>query len=55
MMSINFRNIAISKVKNTEYCCIITVVSNTEAIKLLQNINLTEKREHYKTKHQEQF
>ena len=42
----NLRNIPISKIKNTDYCCIITEISKNEAIKLLQNIDLTEKMEH---------
>ena len=44
-MSINLSDIAISKIKNTNYCCIITVISKSEAIKLLQNIDLTENSE----------
>ena len=43
-------NIAILKIKNTNYCCIITGICKMEAIKLLQNIDLTEKVERYKTK-----
>ena len=43
MMSMNLRNIAFLKIKNTDYCCIITGISKSEAIKLLQNVDLTEK------------
>ena len=55
MMSINLSDIVILKIKNSNYCCIITGISKIEAIKLLQNIDLTEKKEHYKTKNQEQI
>ena len=34
-------NIAILNIK--DYCCIITGISKSEAIKLFQNIDLTEK------------
>ena len=43
-------DIAILKIKNASYRCIVTGISKSEAIKLLQNIDLTEKIEHYKTK-----
>ena len=43
MMSINLSDITILKIKNADYCCIITEITISEAIKLLQNINLTEK------------
>ena len=39
----NLSGIAISKIKNTNYRCIITGISKSEAIKLLLNIDLTEK------------
>ena len=35
-------NIAILTVKNTDYQCIINAINKNEAIKSLQNINLTE-------------
>ena len=44
MMSLNLSNIAISKIKNNDYQFIIIVISRSEAINLMQNINLTEKR-----------
>ena len=44
MMSMNLNNIAILKIKDTEYCCIISRISKSEAIKLLKNIDLTEIR-----------
>ena len=40
----NLRNIVVLKIKNADYRCIITGVSKSEAIKLLQNIDLTEKK-----------
>ena len=42
IMSMN-SNIAILKIKNSDYCC-----SKSEVTKLLQNNDLTEKVEHYK-------
>ena len=44
MMSMNLSNIAILKIKNVDYHCIVTGISKREPIKLLQNIDLTEKR-----------
>ena len=43
MMSINFSNTFILKIKNINYRCVITGISKSESIKLLQNICLTEK------------
>ena len=43
MMSVNLCNIAILKIKNANYCCIISGISKSAVIKLLQNIELTEK------------
>ena len=48
MMSMNRRDIAILNIKSDDYWCINSVVSKSEAINLMQNINLTEKGEHYK-------
>ena len=45
MMSMNLSNVAILKIKNTDYCCITTGISKSKAINLMQNIDLTEKRE----------
>ena len=53
-MSINLSNIAILNIKDFDYHYIISRNSKSEALKLLQNIDLTEKVEHYKAKHQEQ-
>ena len=41
MVSMNLSNIAISKFKNADSRCIISRISKGEAIKLLQNIDLT--------------
>ena len=43
MISINLSNITILKTKNVDYRCIITGISKNEAVKLSQNIDLTEK------------
>ena len=43
MMSINLSNIAILKIKNADYRCIITGISESEAIRFFENINFTEK------------
>ena len=42
MMSVNLSDIAILNIKGSDYHC-ISLISKTEAIKLLQNINLTVK------------
>ena len=42
-MSMNHSNITILKIKNADYFCIDTGISKSEVIKLLQNIDLTEK------------
>ena len=43
MMSMNLSDVAIFKIKNNHYCCIIIGTSKSEAIKLLQNIDLAER------------
>ena len=43
MMSMNLSDIVILKIRNADYCCIITGSSKNEAIKLLQNTDLTDK------------
>ena len=42
-------DIAISNIESTDYRCIISGISKSGAINLMQNIDLTEKEEHYKT------
>ena len=36
-------NITLLEIKNADYCCIFSGISKSEAINLMQNINLTEK------------
>ena len=43
MISINLSNITILNFKGSDYHCIISLISKNEAIKLLQNGNLTKK------------
>ena len=43
IMSMNLNDIAILNIKGSDYCCIIGRISKSKAIKLLQNIDLTEK------------
>ena len=43
MMSIKLRDIAIINIKSFDYRCVISGISKSEAIKLLQNIDLAEK------------
>ena len=42
-MSLNISDIAILSLNGSEYLCIISLISNNEAIKLLQNADLTKK------------
>ena len=43
IMSMNLSNIAILNIKTAHYCCVISGISKSEAINLMQNISLTEK------------
>ena len=43
MMSINLSDIAILNKKGSDYRCIISLISKNEAIKLMQNADLTKK------------
>ena len=45
----NLSDIAILSIKGFNYRCIISLISNNEAINLMPNVDLTEKMEHYKT------
>ena len=51
----NLSDMAILNIKSADYHCIISGISKSDAINLLQNTDLTEKRgtpkkeEHYKT------
>ena len=47
-MSINVSDIAISNIKGSDYCCIISLISKNEAINLMQNADLIEKVEQHK-------
>ena len=40
----NLSDIAISNIEGSDYRCIISGISKSEAINLMQDINLTEKR-----------
>ena len=48
-MSINRSDIAILNIKGSDYRCIISLISQNEAIKLTQNADLTKKAEYYET------
>ena len=39
----NLNDTAIVNIKSVDYCCIISEISKSEAINLMQNIDLTEK------------
>ena len=45
LMSMIFSNIAFLKIKNPDYDCVITGISKSEAINLMQNIDSNEKSE----------
>ena len=47
-MSVNFSNIYILNIKNADNRCIISKISNIEAIKLFQSMDLNKKVEHHK-------
>ena len=48
MVSMNLIDTAILNIHGLNYHCMITRVSKSEAVNLMQNINLSEKSEHYK-------
>ena len=49
IMSMNLSNVAVLNMK-ASYChCIISSIIKNETINLMQNVDLTEKMEHYKT------
>ena len=41
MISMKLSNIAVLSIKGADYCCIITGISKSEAINLMQNIFLS--------------
>ena len=43
MISINFSDFAILNIKGSDYCCIINLISKSEAVNLMQKTDLTEK------------
>ena len=55
MISMNLSNIAILNIKGSDYRCISSLIRKNETTNLIQNADLTEKLDHYKSKHQEQF
>ena len=43
MLSMNLSDIAILSIKGSDYCCIISLISQNEAINLMQNADMTVK------------
>ena len=43
VMFVKLSDIAILNIKGSDYCCIISGISKCEPIKLLKNIDMTEK------------
>ena len=43
MMSVNLSDIAVLNIKGSDYLCITSLISKSEAIKLLQNADFTKK------------
>ena len=43
LMSMNLSDIAILNIKGADYCCIISGISKSETIRLMQNIDLSKK------------
>ena len=39
----NLSDIAILNIKSADYCCIISIISKSEGVNLMQNIDLIEK------------
>ena len=42
MMSVNLSDVAVLNIKGSDYCCIISLNSKTDATNLLENADLTE-------------
>ena len=42
-MSIDLSDITFLNIKGSDYCCVISLISKSKAINLLQNADLTEK------------
>ena len=49
IISMNFSDIAILNINGSNYHCVISLVSKNETINLMENTDLTEKAERYKT------
>ena len=49
IISMNFSDIAILNINGSNYHCVISLVSKNETINLMENTDLTEKAECYKT------
>ena len=49
MMSMNLSHIATLNIKGSDYRCIISLISKSEAINSKKNAYFTKKAEHYKT------
>ena len=45
----NLSDIATFNIKGSDYCCLISLISKNDTINLKENVDLTKKREHYKT------
>ena len=43
MMSININYIAILNIKDSDFSCIVSLIGKNEPLKLMQNVDLTEK------------
>ena len=43
MMSMKLSDISVLNIKGSDYCCIVSLIRKIEAIKFLQNADLTEK------------
>ena len=42
-MSMDLSDIPILSIEGTDYCCVISGISENEAINVMQNVNLTKK------------
>ena len=42
-MSMNLSDTAILNIKDSDYCCIISLINKNEAVNIMQNADLTEK------------
>ena len=42
-MSMNLSDSAILNIKDSDYCCIISLINKNEAVNIMQNADLTEK------------